>query len=505
MKWKIIAAIVFSSLVSLLAGYFLAKEIFPSSVKGFDENVKLSSGQKVLYYRCGMHPWVIADKPGKCHICGMDLTAVYEGEESGSDVVKVDPTIVQNIGVKIEPVRRMELRKSIKTVGVVDYDETKIAVITTKVSGWIEKLYVDYTGKFVRKGEPLFEIYSPDLVTAQEEYLQAINYKQRVSQSRDPNIIEGADQLVESARKRLLYWDISEEQIKELESTKQVRKTLIIYSPVDGVVIEKNIFLGIKVAQGMNLMKIVDLSTVWVYADIYEYELPWVKVGEEAEVEIPYLPGKILKGKISYIYPFLQTETRTVKVRLEFENFGYFLKPDMYVNVIIKSKVAINTIAVPEQSVIRTGKRDIVVVSLGEGRFKSVEVKLGVLADGYYQVLEGLYEGQDIVTSSHFLIDSESNLRAALAGLFHQHYEENKQNQETKKTQKRDKSEIRHEHKDEKSVKSQTPNKAIDPVCGMEVDPKVALSYTYKGENFYFCMKSCLEKFRKNPEKYLKK
>ncbi|MEN3038167.1 MAG: efflux RND transporter periplasmic adaptor subunit [Candidatus Kryptonium sp.] len=505
MKWKIITAIVFSSLISLLAGYFLAKEIIPSSVKGSDENIKFSSEQRVLYYRCGMHPWVISDKPGKCHICGMDLTAVYEGEESEGDIVKIDPTIVQNIGVKVEPVRRMNLKKSIKTVGVVDYDETKIAVITTKVSGWIEKLYVDYTGKFVRKGEPLFEIYSPDLVTAQEEYLQAINYKQTVSQSKDQNIIEGANQLVESAKKRLLYWDITEEQIKEIER-KQVRKTLTIYSPVDGVVIEKNIFLGIKVSQGMNLMKIVDLSTVWVYADIYEYELPWVRVGEEAEVEIPYLPGKILRGKISYIYPFLQTETRTVKMRLEFENLGYFIKPDMYVNVIIRSNVAINALAVPEQSVIRTGKRDIVVLSLGEGKFKSVEVKLGVLADGYYQVLEGLYEGQNIVTSSHFLIDSESNLRSALAGLSHQHsYEENKQNQETKETQKQDKSKIKHEHKDEKAVKSQIPNKAVDPVCGMEVDPKVALSYTYKGEKFYFCMKSCLEKFKKNPEKYLKK
>lgn len=515
MNRRHILTIVVVAVISILIGYFLARW-FDSS---HSENPKgdIKSERKILYYKDPMHPWITSDKPGKAPDCGMDLVPVYEGEEeSEPGIIKIDPTMVQNIGVRIEPVKRMKLTKTIRTVGRVDYDETKIVVLSTKISGWIEKLYVDYTGKFVRKGEPLFEVYSPELVTAQEEYLQAINYRESVSGSRDPYIIEGANQLVESARKRLLYWDITEEQIKELENTKQVRKTLIFYSPVDGVVIEKNVFLGTKVAQGMNLMKIVDLSNVWVYADVYEYELPWVKVGEEAEVELSYIPGKILKGKVVYIYPFLQPETRTIKVRLEFENPEYLLKPDMYVNVYIKSKVAIDALVVPEQSVIRTGKRDIVVAALGGGRFKSVEVKLGVLADGYYQVLEGLSENQNIVTSSHFLIDSESNLKAALAGLTHQHgsmpLEESKpekseehkheEGKGLKEQRKKSKPEF-HEHH-EKEMRSEVVGKVIDPVCGMEIEPNEELSYVYDGKKYYFCMKSDMEKFKKNPQKYLK-
>jgi RND family efflux transporter MFP subunit len=414
-------AVIFIALISSIGGYLIGKK-FSGREEGQSKTAILKSEKKILYYKDPMHPWITSDKPGKAPDCGMDLVPVYEGEEEMEDgIVKIDPVIVQNIGVKIEPVKKMKLTKTIRTVGRVDYDERKIAVITTKVSGWIEKLYVDYTGRFVKKGEPLFEIYSPELVTAQEEYLQALNYRESVARSGDPNIIEGANQLVESARKRLKYWDINEEQIKELENKKQVRKTLTLYSPVDGVVIEKNIFLGMKISQGMNLMKIADLSSVWIYADIYQYELPWVRVGEDAEVEVSYIPGKILKGKVVYIYPFLQPETKTIKVRLEFANPGYLLKPDMYVNVSIKSKVAINALAIPEQSVIRTGTRDIVVVALGGGRFKSVEVKLGLLADGYYQVLDGLRENENIVTSSHFLIDSESNLKSALSMLTHQH------------------------------------------------------------------------------------
>ncbi len=536
MKKRVIVIIALTSLISLLAGYFLARmsnswSIDPS--KNSQSNVKAE--RKILYYKDPMHPWITSDKPGKAPDCGMDLVPVYEGEkESEEGVVRIDPAIVQNIGVKIEPVKRMRLTKTIRTVGRVDYNETKIAVITTKISGWIERLYVDYTGKFVRKGEPLFEIYSPELVTAQEEYLQAINYRKSVSNSKDQNIIEGANQLVESARKRLLYWDITEEQIKELENTRQVRKTLILYSPVDGVVVEKNVFLGMKIGQGMTLMRIADLSTVWVYADIYEYELPWVRVGEDAEVEISYIPGKILRGKVTYIYPFLQAETRTIKVRLEFENPGYLLKPDMYVNVNIKSKVAIDALVVPEQSVIRTGKRDIVVVALGGGRFKSVGVKLGVLADGYYQVLEGLHENQNIVTSSHFLIDSESNLKAALAGLTHQHggsmvpeTQEHKHDEVKPKDVKSGVDEHKHEqHKEHKKQdiqehkshetehkhgvkesesKPESISKVIDPVCGMEIESNEELSYVYNGKKYYFCMRSDMEKFKKNPEKYLKK
>ena len=508
MKFKLMLTVIFIALISSIGGYLIGKK-FPGREEGQSKTAILKSEKKILYYKDPMHPWITSDKPGKAPDCGMDLVPVYEGEEEVEEgVVRIDPAVVQNIGVKIEPVKRMKLTKTIRTIGRVDYNERKIAMLTTKVSGWIEKLYVDYTGKFVRKGEPLFEIYSPELVTAQEEYLQAINYKQSVSKSNDPNIIEGANQLVESAKKRLLYWDITEEQITELEETKQIRKTLTLYSPVDGVVVEKNIFLGMKISPGMNLMKIADLSSVWIYADIYQYELPWVKVGEDAEVEISYIPGKILMGKVVYVYPFLQPETKTVKVRLEFENPGYLLKPDMYVNVNIKSKVAIDALVVPEQSVIRTGTRDIVVVALGGGRFKSVEVKLGVLADGYYQVLDGLRENENIVISSHFLIDSESNLKSALAQLTHQHGssmlpEEGKPDGKTEEHKDHNMEHENHMEKDSK-VKQETVGEVIDPVCGMEVEPDEELSFVYKGKKYYFCMKSDMEKFKANPEKYLK-
>jgi membrane fusion protein, copper/silver efflux system len=499
MKFKLMLAVIFIALISSVGGYLIGKK-FSGREEGQSKTAILKSEKKILYYKDPMHPWITSDKPGKAPDCGMDLVPVYEGEEEmGDGIVKIDPVIVQNIGVKIEPVKKMKLTKTIRTVGRVDYDERKIAVITTKVSGWIEKLYVDYTGRFVKKGEPLFEIYSPELVTAQEEYLQALNYRESVARSGDPNIIEGANQLVENARKRLKYWDINEEQIKELENKKQVRKTLTLYSPVDGVVIEKNIFLGMKISQGMNLMKIADLSSMWIYADIYQYELPWIRVGEDAEVEVSYIPGKILKGKVVYIYPFLQPETKTIKVRLEFENPGYLLKPDMYVNVSIKSKVAINALAIPEQSVIRTGTRDIVVVALGGGRFKSVEVKLGVLADGYYQVLDGLRENENIVTSSHFLIDSESNLKSALSMLTHQHEDFPPQGAKDNKRQ------VIQEHKGHDMEHDETSGKFIDPVCGMEVEPDEELSFTYKGKKYYFCMRSDMEKFKANPEKYIKR
>jgi Cu(I)/Ag(I) efflux system membrane fusion protein len=226
MKFKLMLAVIFIALISSIGGYLIGKK-FSGREEGQSKTAILKSEKKILYYKDPMHPWITSDKPGKAPDCGMDLVPVYEGEEEMEDgIVKIDPVIVQNIGVKIEPVKRMNLTKTIRTVGRVDYDERKIAVITMKVSGWIEKLYVDYTGRFVKKGEPLFEIYSPELVMAQEEYLQALNYRESVARSGDPNIIEGANQLVESARKRLKYWDINEEQIKELENKKQVRKTL---------------------------------------------------------------------------------------------------------------------------------------------------------------------------------------------------------------------------------------------------------------------------------------
>ncbi|OGC06039.1 hypothetical protein A2V82_08240 [candidate division KSB1 bacterium RBG_16_48_16] len=380
----------------------------------YAEESSASAKKKIAYYRDPMHPWYTSDKPGKAPDCGMDLVPVYEGE---SDVqgIKIDPVTVQNIGVKVETAEKRKLSKIIRTVGKVDYDETKVYSVNTKIMGWVEKLHVDYTGKLVRKGEPLMELYSPELVSTQEEYLQAIRYQKQLQQSSIDAARQGADDLLQSARRRLLYWDIPQEEITALEQRGAPQKTMTFYSPVDGIVMEKMVLKGQNVMPGMELYKIADLSTVWVLADIYQFELPWVKAGQSAVVELSYLPGKTFAGTITYLYPYLNMESRTAKARIQVRNTADFaLKPEMFATVRIASPMVVDAVAVPEQAIIRSGERNVVVVSLGGGYFDPREVKLGTTADGYVQILDGIKEGEKIVTSSQFLIDSESNLKAAI-------------------------------------------------------------------------------------------
>ncbi|MBI4947204.1 MAG: efflux RND transporter periplasmic adaptor subunit [Bacteroidetes bacterium] len=413
---KIIISILILALLTT-AGYFSCKKWIHSAaekIKATTEN----SDSDIDYYHCGMHPQITSNMPGKCPICGMTLTPVYKNKgEIEKGIVQIDPLMVQNIGVKTEAVAKRKLTHTIRTTGIVDYDETKQTVITTKFSGYIEKLYVDYIGKHVQQGQPLFEIYSPELVAAQQEYLQAIRYGSTMRAANDSAASSAANELLQSAKKKLLYWDISPAQIKELEQTANIKKTLIIYSPFSGVVIEKNIFDGMQVQVGMNLLKLTDISKMWVYADVYENELSWVKTGETVALTLPNNTEKTLRGKVSYIYPFIQEQSRTAKMRIEFLNENSVLKKGMYVTLNIQPSVSVNTISVPEQSIIHSGTRDIIVLSLGNGKFKSVNVKLGALADGYYEVMEGLNEGDTIVTSSQFLIDSESNLKSGTSSI----------------------------------------------------------------------------------------
>lgn len=371
--------------------------------------------KKIAYYKDPMHPWFTSDKPGKAPDCGMEMVPVYEGE-SDAKGIKIDPVTVQNIGVKVEDVKIRKLKKLIRTVGKVQTDETKVYSINSKIMGWVEKLHVDYTGKPVRKGEPLLELYSPELVSTQEEYLQAIRYQKQLAQSSIDDARKGAENLVQSAERRLQYWDISEAEIKTLEERGTPNKTMTFYSPVDGIVIEKMVFKGQNVMAGMELYKIADLSTVWVIADIYQYELPWVKVGQKVDIELSYSSGKKFRGTVTYIYPMLSMETRTAKVRVEVRNTPALeFKPEMFATVQIASPIVVNAVAVPDQAIIRSGERNIAVIALGGGYFDPREVKLGVTADGYVQILDGVKEGEKIVVSSQFLIDSESNLKAAVS------------------------------------------------------------------------------------------
>jgi RND family efflux transporter MFP subunit len=380
----------------------------------YAEQSRESGEKKIAYYKDPMHPWYTSDKPGKAPDCGMDLVPAYEGE-SDTKGIKIDPVTVQNIGVRTEIAESRKLTKTIRATGKVDYDETKVYSVTTKIMGYVERLYVDYTGKTVRKGEVLMDLYSPELVTTQQEYLQAIRYQKELENSSIEEARKGSEELVQSAMRRLLYWDIPESEIKALEERGTPKKTMTIVSPVDGIVMDKMVLKGQNVMAGMTLYKIVDLSTVWILADVYQYELPWLEVGQPADIELSYLPGKAFSGTVSYIYPYLNMETKTVKVRIQLINTPNIeFKPEMYATVKLSSPLAINAVTVSDQAIIRTGERNIIVVALGGGYFEPRDVTLGVTADGYTQVLDGLRAGESIVTSSQFLIDSESNLKAAI-------------------------------------------------------------------------------------------
>jgi len=374
------------------------------------------TGKKIKYWVAPMDPTYIRKEPGKSPM-GMDLVPVYEEEGEGKEptsTIRIDPVTMQNMGIRLGKVQRKPLTKNIRAYGNVTYDETKIYTVNTKFSGWIEKLYVNFEGDKVRKGQPLFDIYSPDLVSAQEEYLLALQQYNSLSNSSYPNIGQGAQRLLEASRTRLRYWDLTDEQIEELTKMKKVRKTLTVYSPANGVVTKKNAFEGHYVKEGTEQYEIVDLSKVWVDVDIYEYELPWVRQGMPAEMNLTYLPGKSFHGRVLYIYPYLEAKTRTATLRLEFSNPDYEMKPDMYANIYLKSTITKDTLVIPQEAVIDSGIRRIVFVAEGGGKFRAREVKIGLEGNNdEYQVLSGLKEGEEIVLSAQFMLDSESQLREA--------------------------------------------------------------------------------------------
>jgi membrane fusion protein, copper/silver efflux system len=497
---KTIITVTLSVFIGLGTGWIIFHSA-EDGTSGEGKSSRESNDRKIAYYQDPMHPWYTSDKPGKAPDCGMDLVPVYEGE-GDTKGIKIDPVTVQNIGVKVEEATIRKLKKVIRTVGRVDVDETKVYSINTKIMGWVEKLHVDYTGMPVRKGEALLELYSPELVSTQEEYLQAIKYQHTLAQSSITEARQGSDNLVASARRRLRYWDIPESEIDALEQRGTPQKTMTFYSPVDGYVLDKTVNEGQSIMAGMELYKIADLSTVWILADVYQYELPWVKVGQEAEVELSYLPGKSFHGKVSYIYPTMNGETRTAKVRVEVRNTpGLELKPEMFATVKIESPVEVNAIAVPEQAIIRSGERDILVIASGGGYFDPRDVKLGVAADGYVQILEGVKAGEKIVVSSQFLIDSESNLKAAISQM--------RGSGERDTSTSMEKAAPRDEHKNHSmdetnSDKSTTiREEKMDLVCGMEGSSEESLTYLYKNTRYHFCSEYDLETFKRNPDEYV--
>jgi len=371
--------------------------------------------RKLLYYKCPMGQPDYSQVPGKAQ-CGMDYIPVYEDEAetaTGPGEIYITPEKVQRIGVRSEEVKEMPLKKVIRTVAIVDYDERRLFTINTKIEGWIERLYVNATGRELKKGEHLLDIYSPDLVSTQEEYLLAFETKRRLGPGALPEAVDGAESMLDATKRRLHNWDISDDQIEALEKTKKPTKTLALHSPVEGIVIEKMAVQGMKVMPGEKLLGIANLSNVWLYANIYEYELSLVKAGQKARVTINAYPGETFYAIVSYIYPYMNTETRTAKVRLEMANPGFKLKPGMYANVELESVISPKAVAVPEDAVLDTGERQVVILDLGAGRFKVLDVKVGLKGEGYYQILSGLAPGWRVVTSANFLIDSESSFRSS--------------------------------------------------------------------------------------------
>ena len=349
---------------------------------------------------------------------GMTMESIQkEGKvkEVAPGTVQISPERQQLIGVKFGTVEMKPLEKVIRTVGRVDYDEKRIAIVSPKIGGWIEDLFVDFTGRFVRQGDPLLTIYSPELVSTQEEYLLALRAKKSLMKSPFPEVAGSGDSLAEAAKRRLKLWDISDDQIRTLEEGGEAKKTLTLYSPFTGFVLEKSAYKGMNVMPGMALYKLADLSMVWLYADVYEYELPFIRLGLQASVQITYLPGETFTGKVIYIYPALNPETRTAKVRFEFPNPGGKLKPEMYANVEIKIRLG-QKLAVPDGAIIDTGIRQLAIIDRGNGYFEPREVK-GLKVDGYYEVVSGLKAGERVVTSANFLVDSESKLKEAMAGM----------------------------------------------------------------------------------------
>lgn len=373
--------------------------------------------RKIKYWVSPMEPNYIRDKPGKAP-CGMDLVPVYEdaGETPTEGAISVAPNILQTMGVRTAKVEVRELSRVIRAVGKVMVDEKRLAQITTKISGWVDRLYVNATGEPVRKGQALLSIYSPELVSAQEEYLLSLKSFRAQEKSSFPELADSARRLLDASRRRLSYWDIGAAQIEALESTGQVKKQLTLTSPVNGIVIQRMGTQGMYVKAGMPILEVADLTKVWVEADIYQYELPWVKLGQHAVMTLDYLPGKTFHGRVDYIYPYLEGKTRTAKVRLIFDNPGMALKPEMFVQVELKSPLKVAAVSVPSEAVINTGQKQHVFLALGQGQFKPQEVKLGLEAqDGWWQVLSGLKGGEMVVTSGQFLLDSESRFREAAA------------------------------------------------------------------------------------------
>lgn len=361
---------------------------------------RTDAGREILYWVAPMDPNYRSDRPGKSPM-GMDLVPVYADEAVGAgDAVRIDPVVVENLGVRTAVVERGQFRRRIDTVGYVSYDERRISHVHLRTDGWIDRLHVRSVGERVKRGDVLFEIYSRDLVNAQEEFLQALR--------------QGGAVLVAASRERLGSLGMAPPQLAELERTRKPAQRVRVQAVQDGVVARLNVREGMYVTPATEVLMLADLSSVWLLVDVFERQADWVQVGMPAEVTLPYLPGETLEGVAEFVYPSIDPKTRTLRVRLRFDNPDERLKPDMYADVRIHAGPKNDVLSIPREALIRTGDSDRVILALGEGRFRAVEVVPGIESGDRVEIRDGLQEGDRVVVSGQFLIDSEASLKGSL-------------------------------------------------------------------------------------------
>ncbi len=404
--------------------------------------------KKPLFYRHPMNPDVTSPVPAKGSM-GMDYVPVYaeaDKPQEKTGTVSIDAVVEQNIGVRTTNVIRQDLTRNVRAVGRVDYNEERMVHLHPKTEGWIEKMYVDKTGQQVEKNSRLLSIYSPQLVTSQQEYILALNNLKILQNSPIDEIRQGAEDLVESSKQRLKLLDVPKHQLHQLELSQKIKKSLHIHSPEKGIVMKIGAREGQYVTPVTEIYMIADLSTVWVYADIYEYELPWVKQGDLVEMKLVGIPGRTFTGKLTYIYPYANAKTRTIKVRLAFDNPDLLLKPNMFAELTIKADKRLNSLVIPAEAVIRSGTRNQVFVVRGKGKFEPRLVVLGLASGNKVEVLEGLKLGEKVVTSAQFLIDSESKLREATAKMLEAETQKSKPSEQEMNHQGHDMEMMRNKH-----------------------------------------------------------
>lgn len=420
----IVATVVVTALIAASAGY-LAGERNNGSADQVQATSNSAEGaqtqRKVLYYRNPMGLPDTSPVPKKDPM-GMDYIPVYEGEEeassSSANQVKISAEKVQKLGVRTEKAKVRKIDTFVRAAGRIEADERRVFTVSPKFEGYVERLHVNVTGQSVSKGQPLFEVYSPELVSAQREYAIAAQGVQSLGGA-DGSVQAGMKQLADSSLARLRNWDISEEQIRSLARSGEPKRTMTLRSPASGIVMEKKAVQGMRFMPGEMLYQVADLSTVWLLADVFEQDIGLLSPGTTATVKINAYPDKAFSGTVTYIYPTLNTDTRTAQVRVEMPNPSQLLKPGMFANVELASKARDANVAIPTSAVIDSGTRQVALIQVGEGRFEPREVKLGARGGDYVEVLSGVSEGEEVVVAANFLIDAESNLKGALGSFGH--------------------------------------------------------------------------------------